>query len=73
MAQLGEHRLRKAGVGGSNPLFSTNYIKHLRAIRECFFFWAHILGHIFDVGQCFDDGSFLFVHDELVMLQNHVR
>ena len=24
VAQLGEHRLRKAGVEGSNPFFSTN-------------------------------------------------
>ena len=35
VAQLGEHRLRKAGVEGSNPFFSTTNFQRARKLSTC--------------------------------------
>ena len=35
VAQLGEHRLRKAGVEGSNPFFSTTNFQRARKLSAC--------------------------------------
>ena len=35
VAQLGEHRLRKAGVEGSNPFFSTTNFQRVRKANAC--------------------------------------
>ncbi len=44
VAQLGEHCLRKAGVEGSSPFFSTKYFKGLLIVSKPFFIYVHILG-----------------------------
>ena len=43
VAQLGEHRLRKAGVEGSNPFFSTTNIKGLPEIGNPFFIFPNTI------------------------------
>lgn len=44
VAQLGEHRLRKAGVEGSNPFFSTTNFQRARKLSACEPFFVAAIG-----------------------------